>query len=391
MATVAGVKIANKVKKTRNPIFFDEKYTGPEPAWDTERARDMTDDDFDHHLRRSFYYYNYYYNQKETKKYVVEWMKSVADFSKQEVKAFERAADRSIPMTVCSLVMAHRAGMPFRPRHIEFMTKMILTAIGTAEPEAVVAEDATAKTEAYRPTIQDRLNEKTSELLGELEGRYDDVFGNVKSDFKPYDFFTSHSVAQSQLGKYQALFQKHRDELARAQAKAYDQLVEGYRFLKTADYRRILSWLDTLLAAVEQYRDVKRATKRVTRVKKAPAKDKLVARLKYAKENKELKLVSISPVDIVGATELWIFNAKTRKLGRYVAASYQTLSVKGTSILNFDEQKSVAKTLRKPADQLKEFNKAGKVALRTFIKDIRATEIRLNGRINEDTVLLKVQ
>jgi len=390
MATVAGIKIANKVKKTRNPIFFDEKYTGPEPAWDTERARDMTDEDFDHHLRRSFYYYNYYYNQKETKKYVVEWMKSVADFSKEEVRAFERAADRSIPMTVCSLVMAHRAGMPFRPRHIEFMTKMILTAIGTAEPEAAPVAVA-AKTEVYRPTIQDRLNEKTSELIGELEGRYDDVFGNVKTDFKPYDFFTANSVAQSQLGKYQAVFQRHRDELARAQAKADEQLVEGYRFLKTADYRRILSWLDALLAAIEQYRDVKRATKRVTRVKKAPAKDKLVARLKYAKENKELKLVSISPVDIVGATELWIFNAKTRKLGRYVAASYQTLTVKGTSILNFDEQKSVAKTLRKPADQLKEFAKAGKVSLRTFIKDIRATEIRLNGRINEDTVLLKVQ
>jgi hypothetical protein len=390
MATVAGIKIANKVKKTRNPIFFDEKYTGPEPAWDTERARDMTDEDFDHHLRRSFYYYNYYYNQKETKKYVVEWMKSVADFSKEEVRAFERAADRSIPMTVCSLVMAHRAGMPFRPRHIEFMTKMILTAIGTAEPEAAPVAVA-AKTEVYRPTIQDRLNEKTSELIGELEGRYDDVFGNVKTDFKPYDFFTANSVAQSQLGKYQAVFQRHRDELARAQAKADEQLVEGYRFLKTADYRRILSWLDALLAAIEQYRDVKRATKRVTRVKKAPAKDKLVARLKYAKENKELKLVSISPVDIVGATELWIFNAKTRKLGRYVAASYQTLTVKGTSILNFDDQKSVAKTLRKPADQLKEFAKAGKVALRTFIKDIRATEIRLNGRINEDTVLLKVQ
>lgn len=390
MATVAGIKIANKVKKTRNPIFFDEKYTGPEPAWDTERARDMTDEDFDHHLRRSFYYYNYYYNQKETKKYVVEWMKSVADFSKEEVRAFDRAADRSIPMTVCSLVMAHRAGMPFRPRHIEFMTKMILTAIGTAEPEAAPVLD-TVKTEVYRPTIQDRLNEKTSELIGELEGRYDDVFANVKSDFKPYDFFTANSVAQSQLGKYQAVFQRHRDELARAQAKADEQLVEGYRFLKTADYRRILSWLDALLAAIEQYRDVKRATKRVTRVKKAPAKDKLVARLKYAKENKELKLVSISPVDIVGATELWIFNAKTRKLGRYVAASYQTLTVKGTSILNFDDQKSVAKTLRKPADQLKEFAKAGKVALRTFIKDIRATEIRLNGRINEDTVLLKVQ
>ena len=51
MAIVAGVKIANRVKKKRNPIFFDEKYTGPEPAWDTERASDMSDDDFDHHLR----------------------------------------------------------------------------------------------------------------------------------------------------------------------------------------------------------------------------------------------------------------------------------------------------------------------------------------------------
>lgn len=390
MAIVAGVKIANRVKKKRNPIFFDEKYTGPEPAWDTERATNMEDDDFDHHLRRSFYYYNYYYNQKETKKYVVEWMKSVKDFSKEQVRAFDRAADRSIPMTVCSLVMAHRAGMPFRPRHTEFITKMILAAIATADPELVVTEEP-VKIESYRPTIQDRLNEKTSELIGELEGRYDDVFGNVKSDFKPYDFLTANSVAQSQLGKYQTVFQKHRDELSQAQSKADEQLVEGYRFLKTADYRRILGWLDALLAAVEQYRDVKRATKRVTRVKKAPAKEKVVARLKYAKENKELKLVSINPVDIVGASELWIFNAKTRKLGRYVAASYQTLSVKGTSILNFDEEKSVAKTLRKPADQIKEFSKAGKVALRSFIKDIRATEIRLNGRINDDTVLLKVQ
>lgn len=390
MAIVAGVRIANRVKKKRNSIFFDEKYTGPEPAWDTERATNMDDDDFDHHLRRSFYYYNYYYNQKETKKYVVEWMKSVEDFSKEEVKAFDRAADRSIPMTVCSLVMAHRAGMPFRPRHTEFITKMILAAIATADPELVVTEE-TVKIESYRPTIQDRLNEKTSELIGELEGRYDDVFGNVKSDFKPYDFLTTNSVAQSQLGKYQTVFQKHRNELSQAQSKADEQLVEGYRFLKTADYRRILGWLDALLAAVEQYRDVKRATKRVTRVKKAPAKEKVVARLKYTKENKDLKLVSINPVDIVGASELWIFNAKTRKLGRYVAASYQMLSVKGTSILNFDEEKSVAKTLRKPADQLKEFSKAGKVALRSFLKDIRATEIRLNGRINDDTILLKVQ
>ena len=115
-----------------------------------------------------------------------------------------------------------------------------------------------------------------------------------------------------------------------------------------------------------------------------------MGKIKYAKEDKALKIVSINPADIIGTAELWIYNNKTRKLGKYVAAGYQTLSVKGTSITGFDVDKSVAKTLRKPEEQLKEFAKAGKIALRTFIKDIKAVEVKLNGRINEDTLLLKV-
>jgi len=92
----------------------------------------------------------------------------------------------------------------------------------------------------------------------------------------------------------------------------------------------------------------------------------------------------------VGAKELWIFNTKTRKLGKYVAKEFSELTVKGTSIVNFDEAKSVQKTLRKPEEQLKEFKSAGKVQLRKFLEDIKAVDIKLNGRINEDTILLKV-
>jgi hypothetical protein len=93
----------------------------------------------------------------------------------------------------------------------------------------------------------------------------------------------------------------------------------------------------------------------------------------------------------LGASELWVYNTKTRKLGKYIAAAYQTLSVKGTTIINFDEQKSTSKTLRKPEEKLKEFAKAGKVQLRKFLDDVRATETLLNGRINADIVLLRVQ
>jgi len=52
---------------------------------------------------------------------------------------------------------------------------------------------------------------------------------------------------------------------------------------------------------------------------------------------------------------------------------------------------SVQKTVRKPEEKLKEFKAAGKVQLRKFLDDINATDTKMNGRINEETILLKVQ
>ena len=383
MAIVAGIKIKNKETKIRNPLFADEKYTGGEPQW-PEESVDWSDDQFDSLLRRSFYYYNYYYNQKDCKKYVVEWMKTIPSWNKEQIKAFERSSDRSIPMTACSLIMAQRAGMTFRTRHTEFLIKTIDSAIEQAEPEALV-ETSTKPIEVYKPIIQDRLSEKTSELIGELEGLYDDIDNTT---VKFYNWLTDNNVVQSQLTKYENLYQKRKSELEEAQLKADPQLKEGYSHYKAADFKKHIKWIDDLLAAIEQYRDVKKATKKA-RVKKAPSKEKLVSKLKYAKEDKLLKIVSINPADIIGSQELWIYNTKTRKLGKYIAASYKQLTIKGTSIDGFDIDKSVCKTLRKPDEKLKEFAKAGKIQLRKFLDDIKATETKLNGRISADIVLLK--
>ena len=147
-------------------------------------------------------------------------------------------------------------------------------------------------------------------------------------------------------------------------------------------YQEIMSACDMLAQEAKVNRKPRKA--------KVVSKDKLVAKLKYMKTNEPLKLVSVNPVDIIGAGELWIFNTKTRKLGKYVAAEFNTLNVKGTTITNFDEFKSIQKTIRKPEEKLKEFKAANKVALRKFIDDINATDTRLNGRINEDTILLRV-
>ena len=392
---MANIKINGKPSKTRKvaprtSAMLDEKYTGDEPKWDTGRAKAMPFEEFDHFMRKSLNYYNYFFSQKDLKKHVVAWMKDVKDFTTEEIKAFERAGDRTVSMTTCGLIMAHRQGMPLQERHIEFIDANILESINSKSAEEVVeVVDETPK--AYVPTIQDRLNEKTADTIGELEGHYDEFITNPKYNFKPYDYLVANNVPQSQLSKYEAVYQARFEELRQAYEKVDEQITEGYSHYKAADFKRIFAFIDQILNDIIQYRGVKKATKKV-RAPKSVSKEKVVGKLKYAKEDKVMRLISINPADIIGAQELWVYNTKTRKLGKYVADSLKgPLNVKGTGIIGYDEHKSVSKTLRKPDEKLKEFAKATKIQLRKFLEDIKATEAKLNGRINTETILLRVQ
>jgi hypothetical protein len=395
MALAQSVKAPKKApKKTRDPLFTDEKYTGGEPVWDTERALKMTQAEFDHFLRKGFFYYNYFYAQKDLKKHAVSWMQE-QKYSKADVSAFIRSPDRAMTMTAYGLLMSHKQGMPFREKELNYFKQQIHNAINSADSEpAETVTGARAPEPAVvikAPTIQDRLNEKTSEHLAYFEGLYDEVVAGGTVDPKAYDYLVSNTVPQSQIKKFEDLFTARKTELGEALGKADEQIVEAYRHYKAADYKRHHTFIQSILDALDQYRSVKKATKKA-RVKRAPNKEKVVSKLKYMREEKTLKLVSINPVDIVGAQELWAYNTKTRKLYKYIADSLTgPLGIKGTSVINFDTTKSVGKTLRKPEEKLKEFAKASKIQLRKFLDEIKATETIGNGRMNSDIVLLKVQ
>ena len=396
MATKAVAKKATKGQSVKAPPkkkpvvrrahLADEKYTGYEPQWDTERALAMSSDEFDHHLRKSFFYYNYHYTVKDLKPDLIKWLQEQKDFAISKSDISKIVKSRWVPITACSLIAAHRVGMPLKPNALQYLeTAMrdVLEKYSYYGEEEDQPAEAAVKTPARVPTIQDRLNEKTAATIGELEGHFDEL-----ADIKFYDFLVAQNVPQGQLGKIEKVYADRRAEFELAQSKQDDQVTEAYKHLKAADFKKYYAWFDELQKAIEQYRGVKKATKKA-RVKKSPSKEKLVAKMKYAKESKELKLVSINPVDIIGAQELWVYNVKTRKLGQYIASNSSGLAVKGTTLENFTE-KSVQKTLRKPEQQLADFMKATKVQLRKFMDGVKTTEIALNGRVNEDTLLLRV-
>jgi hypothetical protein len=311
-------------------------------------------------------------------------------YNKADVSRFIRSSDRLLPITVCSLIKSHKQGMPLREKELRYIKDRIDEILGSDIPDEPIREQTIVAPSAVK-TIQDRLNEKTSEHLAYFEGLYDEVVAGGNVDTKSYDYLVSNAVPQSQIKKFEELFMARKTELGEALARVDEQIAEAYRHYKASDYKRHHAFIQNILDALDQYRNVKKATKKA-RVKRAPNKEKVVSKLKYLKEEKTLKLVSINPVDIIGAQELWCYNVKTRKLFKYVADSVTgPLGIKGTTLTGYNESASIGKTLRKPEEKLKEFAKAGKVQLRKFLEDIKATEVAGNGRLNSDTVLLKVQ
>lgn len=387
--SVAKKPQAKGPRLSTSTLSADEKYLGAEPVWDTERAMQMTDAEFDTYLRRSLRWYGYMYSSKELKKYVVEWMQETNKYSSSEIKIFIKSNDQFCPISLCSLVVANKRGMPLKERHLAYMYKTIQDILDDnrelAEPEerAVIAP-------AVKVTIADRVAEKTAEIIGEIEGKIDEYLFQDR-EFALYNWLKETNCPQGSIVKVRHVIARQQTEFVAAAEGQDAQLKEAYRAFGKVKMRKVLAFYEKLMQDLDSYTQSKKV-QRKARVKKSPSKDKLVGKLKYLKEDKTLKITSINPIDIIGANKLWVFNTKTRKLYRYQADELTgTLSVKGTTILGYDEVKSVGKTVRKPVEILGKLMKASKVQLRKFMDEINAVEARANGRINEDCLLLKVE
>jgi hypothetical protein len=246
------------------------------------------------------------------------------------------------------------------------------------------------QTTAAVVSIQDHIRKKASECIGELEGQIDDlIISEFKSNVSPYATMTGMDTKGAHAKFIIEHFKTRRVEYDTVLTTDDVDLKEGYSNFTKTQLKKLIAYCDQVI--VDGMKLAGEAVKsRKPRKRKTKSAEQLIAKLNYAKDFAELKLVSVDPKTIIGASTLWVYNTKTRKLGVYHALDASGLNIKGSTIQNFAESKSVSKTLRKPAVTVNEVLKAGKVALRNILTDIRAAETALTGRINADTILLKV-
>ena len=407
---MAAKKKVKKVSKKLDGAFGEPSWEEYVDRYTDEELMDLDGEEktkINLKITQALNYYNYHYSSKDSKQPLIEWMKKQKVVDKDAISAIKNASDWQIGITVGSVARMLLKGAPPMGNLVHSLKKRINEIVTTVPTEWGTEDKPKEKPKAAQIiSIQDRMVEKANNFAGEyIEGAVDDMIANgFKTDFSLATLLQVHGVSGKAANLIARMYDSDVEDLTKVLAGVdkedeYEaQLLEGYGHYTKPQLKKLLQFYTSVIADAEHHGNLQKATRKV-RKKKAPSKEKLITKIKYKLQDEKLKLVSVDPKDILGANELWVYNTKNRKLGKYVASNIDPkgmardgtgLSIKGTTIIGFDEKLSIQKTLRKPEDSLKEFKSAGKVALRKFMDELTTTDTKLNGRVNSDTILLKV-
>jgi len=368
------------------------------PKWDGHESWDESQ--FLRHFHSAMTWYRLESSGKELKPKVIDWM-SRNGYTKNQITEFKKTKDNRCGTTVGAIAACLLKGMPEvradwneGRNTADWLRNSISKIVADGKDDIDDSEVAVeVKPDVYTPSIQERVREASYKMTEEIETAIEAFQADPESfdpkAFKVLNLLKAKEAKAAHSRIIKEFYSKDLNELIEASTTKDEQLKEAYSHLSKAQLKKITQFYQEIVSACEMLGQEAKINRK-PKAKKAVPAEKIVAKLKYKKADEPLKLVSINPADIIGAKELWIYNTKTRKLGKYIANEYLELTVKGTSIVGFNENTSVQKTLRKPVEQLKAFKDSGKVQLRKFLEDINAVDTKMNGRINEETILLRI-
>lgn len=344
----------------------------------------LDQDSYNVSITNALVWYSNNVDEKRRKKYALEYFAKLGN--KAAVLAINRANDYDVRQlgTLCRLVSNGNTLSDDHMRAIDNMLAVIVAKqkIPAEKLEKLNEQKVVPITAA--PSIQERMDEKAHDLAGEIDAAIDDFVMNKNADFSAKNYLLAKEVSAPIAKRIGEFYVKLYNELAGAINAEDEQLVEGYSNFTKRELKAFHKFVGQIIEDCEQMVQTAKAT-RAPRKRKPVPLSKQVAKMKYMKEFAELKLKSCKPEDIIGATELWVYNTKYRKVQVYKAEG--SLSVKGTSVLGFGVKESKSMTLRKPEEFFKGLS-MGKRALNAALKKLTTKPTTPNGRINEECILL---
>lgn len=381
-------------KKTKTRSVF----ITTEPEWKTLKL--LTDaEDREKAFRHCEYFVRTEIKSKQTVSAARNWIKTKSGWDKEDIRLILANPDWAFSASGSAFFIESKLGY-MSEGFVKHLEKRKLEWIDRGKTAILDKKEKQEKKQTKIVTIKERMQEQITDLLGDFESYLDDLITGDKNvkDFDPYKMMLSY---QPVIKANHAKLIVESYECAKAEAIEVvewqdEDIKEGYSFMNVKMRKDYLAFFEKIETACDTVINTAKSNRKA-RKPRARSKDSIIKKLKYLEAFGELGLASVAPTDIVNCNELWVYNTKNRKIGVYHARSKDPkamnrpgagLMVKGTTIQDFDEESSVQKTLRKPAEQINNWTGKAKTKFAKSFDELTTTGTKMNGRINEHTILL---
>lgn len=370
-----------------NRKSIEDIHMGPEPFFTPDTQ--PTPETYGSKWARAANWYNYFCGPKDYQSDIIKYAEEVLGYSKQEAATLKKLQDYVLNDRVKMICKLHFRGLIQPAEYLDVVKNAIAEKLEVAK--TVIAEvEKELKTKPVI-SIQYRMKMKMYDTI------YEDwdyiVDGWIEGDFKrsisTYDLFKKYDLKGQTITMFGDVVRGEYEVVSDAVNKTCEQAVEAYSHIKPSNLKKMLKTMDVIFEDLDRLKDAAKAA-RVPRAKKPKASDAQVTKLNYCNEDIASKLQSINPIMIPGASRLYVYNVKTKKLTMYTSNTASGFEVRGSTLYNWDEGSKMT-TLRKPDEVLPTILKKTVKQIDKIWETFTTKITNPNGRINNDCILMRVE
>jgi len=327
-------------------------------------------------LIKAYSWYNTNYTPEEGR----EWLTSYLKSRNYSLEFINDIMSKQVPMVFCSIARLLLRDIALPEKTMNNFNKFL---------EQQLPERVEIKTKRVTYIKAPTVDYKIESIMSNVEEATDQFMTTGSYDYSLYNDIKSQDIKSPSVKEiYNRLIPRIQQVLELADNPKSD--IAEYYSKYTREQKKVIIQFHRMLET--DCRKSLQATKvvRQNRKKRPTSSEKLLKNFKYKKEDASLKILSIEPSKILTATILVVYNTKYKRLTVFVAKEDEKLSVKGTSIQNYNEAKTASKRVKKPEEATSQIlSGTNSSILKTFAK-FKSKPQTITNRINEDTLLLRV-
>ena len=332
-----------------------QKFTGTEPNWKGHDFAQYSAEDIKMLIIRTLNWYAFESSTKES----LTWLEK--EFPGEKF---------SYAGTVGYLARMMARGFP--RIHLEEKMRELASKIPRVNPEKQ-KEKIQKKIDA-QPDPRNVVDPAVDKITETIDYAIDELLKKKGANPK----FKISGLNRKQYEEVAKFIQKYLTEFTGASKR------EGYENINARLENIIVGFLTQLLQQIQ--------INLPAEVQKKPRKKKEIPVDKIVKNFTNVdfgKYKTVGADKIHGAMVALLYDSKLRRVSVIYAQEGQFLSIKGKAIINFDEEKSFSKLLRKPELQLEELMRTHKLSIGRKLNEIKSVSGPAKFRASETTTILK--